>query len=258
MGNLQERRGTYAAVFGGEAPRLRFLATRHSGDLDSQTFRGVREILATSGLRSVVVEGIDTSLGINPNLSRYRSMSATNFRGGEATYATMLAAQSGVDYIGGEIGIVEINRKLAKSFSVEEIRRAYLVREVSSRANVRGFQDEADFRKFVIAMIEHFGSLDESLVWSSETASDWYISTYGLPLSREVSVLQRGSPCGQDKYAPVILEMTNVRNRHLLALIERTASRAPSLAVVYGSGHLRALLAPLEKTFGAARFQFFA
>lgn len=245
-----EGQGAFVATFGDPAPKLWFVATRHSMDLGSQTFQTVAAAIDRAGPSLVIVEGLDTAAGENPGVEVLRDLSEAAFRGGEARYAAMFAAKHGIAYLGGEVSARVVNDVLLRTYSLRDIIQAYLTRDIGGHARMKPFTGEAEFQAFVRQAANRLARTDSRLWDPALAEGTWYLKAH--PLADRLTDPDIGTPCGEDDASRIIAKITEIRNLRLYDLIaSRTRAAAPVL-VVYGSGHLRALRAPLERLLGPA------
>lgn len=211
---------------------LTFLATRHSVDPKSETFRLVEDVIRGGAFDVVLVEASpdeETSSVVN-----------------EAQYASQTAAALGLPVVRADLGQKATRGTLAQwGVSELDIVASLTLRHISAKAQV-GRYDPGKFTAQVAASLAQMQEGRFGRLYVLDDVLGWYRNSYGLAADADSEFTRRGQPCRRGRAGQVLALLTNARNVHLASLIARHMARAQKVLVVYGAGHYF----PIQDAFG--------
>ena len=249
------RAAPFVARFQGASGAVTFIATAHSDEVASPSFRLVAAVLRDSPAGLLIVEGVPTSLGPNPELLTQADTPPARGRyaGGEARYGAALALAAGATVIGGEPDDADIAHALLRQgYGPADVLGAHVVRALGSELRMGGARPGESLRLAAQHVVDHYAGLLGRPVRFD--FSDWYRARFGRPFEDDPALAEHGSPCGGGPIPALVHRMSELRNAHLARLTLDELSRARAVTLIFGAGHFAPLAAVLAPRLGPARY----
>jgi hypothetical protein len=228
--------GPFVARFGTGTKRLHYVAAQHEGGIESPTLQTVRREFDSFHPDVVIVEGAPYTGEISPAwyLDHCRTQAENDFAGGgESAYATVLAAERGIDFVPAEP----------------------LDDAVCTAICRQGYTQEDFFNWRAIVLLTSRLSLSDvgdADVPAAVTA--WYERQMGKPFSLEALAGDDLSPSdgvNASFLQRMAHESDRVREPHIVKIISKQLARHDRVLVVFGSAHLAKQAPVFEKMLGA-------
>jgi len=218
------------------ASAVYFIATYHTRDETSSTYKLIHDVINTHRPDVVLIEGVSFKKGANVPLGGWS---------GESHYASTVASQCRIDYFGGEPNDEEINKKLISQFNKSDIMGMYFMREYKyAYMTVKEPKEKflADFYVNAHRYITCRG-------WNHET---WFARTFNKTF-RWGSFLGYSSP-SLKKDAPITCKIaasvSKLRDIYCAELIKDFIAKNKKVVVVMGMNHAYAQFPALDDALG--------
>lgn len=236
----------FVAKFAANGKQLCFVASRHEGGVESPTLKTVRHAFDTFRPQVVVVEGVPNKGEASPRwyLDICREQAKHDYaEGGEGSYATVLAAERGIDFIPGEPS----NEKMYEAFA----RQGYTMQdllgwETSAFLQSRiqgGIITEDDIAghvdSFAGIMLRETGVTGAAFGYKDYCA--WYRGRMGQEFSIGHLAAADTSPStdpGSNFLQNLMVAGDKVREPHIVKMIAEQLDRHDRVLAVYGCAHL--------------------
>jgi hypothetical protein len=241
--------------------RLAFVAAAHSVERGSATHQDVRRAFDHVKPTAVIIEGIPSSWGQNPEmvveLARMTDDPAAEpYARGEAGYTASLALQAGVPFQGGEPTERERTAALIRQgFDPLDVLHTDLLGALAQAIQGGQLSGPADPR-----FDEVFGLRTVSLSMERadpprityEGFADWYRAQFGTDYRTDPQFTARFDPTTDNLVGRILRAQSQIRDRHLLRVILDAVERHERVLVVYGGTHRTTLARPLARALGPA------
>jgi hypothetical protein len=246
--------------------RLHYIAASHCGDVESPTLRTVKQEFDIFKPDVVIVEGIPNTGEKSPAwyLEHCREQAKGNYSvGGEGAYATVLAAENGIDFIPGEPSAQWLYEGvLAQGYTLQDLLGWQLACTIQYRLSANAV-DESNLptlaERCASSYLNEIGLGEEK--YDLRNFSDWYQDRMGKAFSLKSITADDCSP-STDPNANFLQKMMsaadNVREPHILKIIAEQLNEHNKVLVVYGSAHAAKHEPVLNKMLGQVEhFKFF-
>lgn len=241
--------------------RLIFVAANHETDPASKTFALIDRSFSIWPVKAVIVEGVPTSLGVNPHplqsLADERPRPDGIVEGGETVPAVQGARRVGAAIWGGEADNLMI-KKFASSSGVSDadLLGFYVLRVVPQWSRERAFERLGDerFKALVERQLQRsrqaLGVPGEVLSRNQEW-NDWYRATNNKAVYKSVDVEEVG-PLADGPWPTnrISERVAKARDAHLLRLIARRIEDSRSVMVIFGGSHALIVRSALDSMLG--------
>jgi len=240
-----EPAGPFLERFSARGLELVFLAAQHDNQRDAATFRLVDQALAGHPVGVVVVEGLRTSLGLDPPqvLEAFeRSVQGDFYPMGEPSYAALEARARGIPFVGGEPDEAELrDAARAAGFDDRDLVGFYFVRQVPQYRR-SGELERTSLPVLYAGLTAHYRAplglrlADESY----EAFLAWYREANGRPFDLATFDPEEAAPIegGAFRSQRVSHAVGLARDRHVVALVDELLREHGSVLVVFGKSHL--------------------
>jgi hypothetical protein len=249
----------FTAVYRRDRQTLVFVATRHVLSGANRTIRAVDSGFAELSAAVVIVEGFPTALGENPSfvvdLARNHGVPAGGaYERSEMMHTLVAAISREIPFLGGEptrakeLQVFGHGGYTRKDIAFEELVEGLgqSIRNGDLTAGVGDPRLASTFKHSAEAFILRYAL--EPLSFDEFSAR--YKLVFGVAVAEDEKLAVRWWP-GTDSPVALLSQLDmNVRDRHLLAIIEKEVALKERVLVVYGSAHWITLSQALERTFG--------
>ena len=244
---LEEREtdGPFLERFTARGLELVFLAAHHENRRAAPTFRLVDEALAAQRVGVVVVEGVPTSLGLDPPAlleSFERSVQGDFYPMGEPSYAALGARERGIAFVGGEPDEGELRAAVREAgFDDRDLVGFYFVRQVPQYQR-SGELERSTLPDLYAGLTAHYRSrLGLRLADQSyEAFLAWYHAANGKPFDLATFDPEEAAPVEDGAFRTQRLShvVGVARDRHVVQLVDELLREHGSVLVVFGKSHL--------------------
>jgi hypothetical protein len=251
----------YVAEHSRSGRRLAFVAATHTVDRNSATHRDVRRAFDHVRPAAVIIEGIPSSWGENPEavveLARMTDdPSAQPYARGEAGYAASLALAAGVPFLGGEPTEAERTRDLLlQGFDAVDVFHTDLLGllvQAISTGQITGPADPRFDGVFGLKTVSLAMERENPPRITYEGFADWYLAQFGADYRTDPLFTRRFDPAAETLVGRLLRAQSQIRDRHLLQVIMDTLKRRERVLVVYGGTHRTTLARALTRALGPA------
>jgi hypothetical protein len=252
-----EQNVPFTAAYRHDRHILVFVATRHVLNASNRTIRAVDVGFTELSPAVVIIEGFPAAWGENPPRvvdMAHRLPADGVYARSEMMHTVAAAISREIPFLGGEptrekelqaIGHGGYSRK---DIAFEEL-VAGLGQSVSYGDLTAGARDPrlaTTFKHSAEALVHRYAL--EPLSFDEFSAQ--YKLVFGVAVAEDEKLAVRWWP-GTDSPVALLSQLDmNVRDRHLLAIIEKEVALKDRVLVVYGSAHWITLSQALERTFG--------
>lgn len=249
----------YVAAFGREDAQLRYVAAHHGGDIDSPTFRTVKQLFDEFRPQVVIVEGVPNEGKISPAwyVDFAREKAKTGFRqgGGETAYAAFLAYQSGIDFVPAEPMDSEKAAGLkAKGYSDMDY-IGWSTAQVLTGSSRLTAENVSTLLPRIMEQSAKAAGLDPA-PYTFEAFKNWYAEKTGNAFDFNESRKLNLSP---DKDGTFLQQLTqavdDVREPHIVKTVAAQMEKFDRVLVVYGSSHLAKQEKVYRRMLGKPHYQ---
>lgn len=258
----------YFAEFKKDQKLLLYIASQHISAkeypdlLKHPTWKTIQTLMRDYHPQIAIIEGIDPREELHSKsfLEYADKCEATNYLGGcgESFFVINQARKSGVDYITGEPAEQFIKRQIQKEgFADEDLLGFYLVRQIPQLKRQEKF-DVKEFPKVADQLLMQFKM---KILSDVRFDFDDFKSWYSAHMSRPKSFLdiENDDPApngGAD--STYIQRISNkvglIRDRHIVATIEKMLSKFDRVMIVYGGSHLLTQEKALIEAMGIPKY----
>lgn len=243
----------FLATFAGS--RLGVVAANHSIDRDDPLFGIIRDAFDVIRPDVVIIEGVETRRGENPQSIAERATSGrVPEAAGEALFTAGLALTSGSRFIGGEPSDAEVfDDLLASGFPATDAFYAFLFGPLDQEVREDRLTGPADprfdpvFERWT-AMIAR--RIPNAPTTSADAFRRWYRERFGKGLNDDPDWLRSNDPARPGPMQAVVIAHTLARDRHLFRLIADRMGSGDRTLVVFGASHVANIWPALAATFG--------
>lgn len=251
----------FAAHFRRGAFALTFVATEHTTDPDSPTFRKIAQSFTRARPLKLIIEGVDTAWGDNPEA--ITSMipgrllpDASSFARAEGVYSASLAVEASIAFVGGEPTAAELNKALLKEgFQRRDIFFTNMLKYLNQNRIAGEFTTPLD------------PAFDRAYsYWSQQEARDiasnaytlnefkaWYTQSFGKLLTEDPDWIVRFYPSADTLSGRITSAQMLLRDRHLHDVAIASVQTAQRVMMVYGASHLATLWTAFSTALGPPR-----
>lgn len=219
---------------------LVFLGTRHGIQLDSPSHRLIKDAITKFHPNCVVIEGSESRRGPNdPGLLRDARRMVSEGACPEPLYAAFLAAEHGIEFMGGEPPPSATTAALRTLGSDHDALGFLLVRELGQVLREEG-SGELDSRVVrLLTRLRRRFQLNTDM--DLDDFKNWFFEKTRHPFDAENLKFARTAPL--DLPDPTFFERAAVqvmlaREKHLIEVEADLLARYRRILVVYGNGHL--------------------
>lgn len=245
-------REPFAAHFKFRGSALAVLATYHTIDPQSPTIKLLKQTFASLEPAVVLVEGLATDQGTTPRGFAYSD--GDPFRGGESRYAAKLALEARRLFLGIEPRDQDLNTEALKRFRPADIVGALVLRAIRAHNMTQGRPPDA-VERYAERAASHYLRADPRLSNGYEDFPGWYLAAFGSQPWTDPKLIHRGSPCSKGLAGLVLKAISGLRNEHMAHVTSSVFPVTPSVLLVFGAGHYRALAPLLAARYGAPRYE---
>jgi hypothetical protein len=254
----------FTAIYQQGRQTLVFVAVRHVFSATNRTVRAVDSGFTALSPAIVIVEGFPTRWGENPYrvVNVARNPGANEYARSELMYTVSVAINRGITFLGGEPAPVEELQALQRGgYTAKDVAFAELVENLGQTARSGDVTAGARDPRLALAFTRSakvFISQFALAPLSFEEFSSRYKLMFGVEVAEDEKLAQRAWPGTDSQLALLSQAEMNVRDRHLLATIEKELALKKSVLVVYGGGHWITLSQALERRLGKPTITGFA
>lgn len=245
---------------------LVYVAARHSNDPASATYAQVRAAFGKWPPGFVVVEGIPESMGMSlPGLIGYARTIAGKPTDGEANEAIRLAADAGIDFVGGEPDERDIVAGIkGDGFTATDLVAFYVVRQIEQWKREQQISSHDDPRlDTLIPLITQVMARDTGIpvadfapVSTAAGVATWYEQFNGLRFKTGYRA-EDAYPSGPDRKRRTNAlsdAVSDMRDQHIVSVLNSALAQHGTVLIVYGNSHHTIAAPALVDAFGLPRF----
>jgi hypothetical protein len=257
LGRREPFRAPYYVHFQRGGKDLYFVAAVHSNAAYSPTFLLIRSLFVDHAFDAAVIEGLRADLGPSPAdvLATYRRTSdAREYQMGEDALTAMLAADSGVPFIGGEPADEDVLRLLRPAgYGSADLLGFYFLRQIPQLRRDGSLKTRKieDLYAGVMRTYDDLLASRQELPRTYAQFLEWYRRTAGADFDagtidyEALAPLVDGTPI--QRIASVV---DRARNAFTVEEIARVLRKRDCVIVVYGSSHIASQRPALEAMMG--------
>jgi len=236
---------------------LWYLASNHSTDASSDTFRFIRHIFDTHKVDIAIVEGFESDLGLNPKGLKEQVLKGktnTFYPNGEPSFIIELASANDIPFIGGEPSDKDIYSALIKKgYSAQDFIGFYFVRRIPQEKRSKEVTNllslEKSFTSYSKDKAKALGI--ENFTYSFSEFKTWYKNNQGQELSLTSGEKGEAAPIDGPYFTQKLSKIiTTIRDEHILTTIGEMLNKYQNVFIVYGSSHYRVEHRALKKALG--------
>lgn len=245
---------SFLALYRRGGATLGWVAARHSADPNGPTARVVRDAFMRVRPRAVVLEGVASVRGKNPQRLKERLANLGPNEGNEGDLAARLAFAMGVDVWGGEPTEEELGARLvAKGFAAQDVLMSALFGPLEQMQREGAFAGPGDPR-FALAFAELAADTARGYALGPAPTlrefQAWHQKAFAAPLVDAADWFQRGWP-GEVGVAAQIARASNLeRDLQAYAMTMERLESDRVVLVVYGASHLANVWDALSAAMG--------
>lgn len=222
--------------------KLYYVASKHTTNIDSDTYTYIRKCILSDCLKIVVLEGVPFSKGLNPVL--------TNLVG-EIGYAIKLidSKKNNIDYIGVEANEGNILLKLTETFSVDDVYGFYFLRDRKFSYMTLKI-NEKEFRNNFIIQGKKY--LDNIFIDKSWDADIWFEKIFNKPFKyNDLETMEYANPINNPNIITqkINFEYNQIRDKLNIKNLYQIMNDYDSVLYIMGQNHLYADFNILIDTF---------
>ena len=246
----QQPEDAFAAVYRSGTHHLIFVGAVHANQVESLTFRIIREAFSSFRLDAVIAEGFPTARGPNPqSIFNYVSQNGPDKDGfveaGELAPTALGAKAKSATLWGGEAQDTHVKaRLLAEGFSAADILGFYVLRNIPQWIRERQVQSAGDaglkpLVEQALAQSREKLQLPPDVLPSFERWATWYKAINGKPIDATFATEEVG-PLADGKFGTnrIAYAVSRVRDAYLHELVVDHINKGESVLVVFGGSHL--------------------
>lgn len=239
---------------------LHYIATLHSTEEGSETFKLIEETIKKNSIDMVIVEGIPNSRGISPDLFKNWANNQGKegrYDGFETAFTIKTSAALNIPFIGGEPEETFIyDELLRRNFKTEDFlfytftQQLFQAKEAKT-LDVLSLEDK--FNDFIEQKTSQL-NLDENYIL--DDYYDWYLSNNLTPFSVDDIIPETCAPYISGKLLTQKVSSTIciLRDQFTISVIENALNSNDNVLIVYGGSHWSTQSESLENTLGAPKF----
>lgn len=244
---------------------LYYVAANHDYGLENPTCKLIKNTIHTTSPQLIIVEGLETDKGISPEgwSERAREAEQNGFvNSREPVYATALAIQNKIPFIGGEAAHKDIFEALnTKGYSDQDILAFYVLRAYVSTWKDRCLPENEleNVANNYLETNSRFQHLPSERRINFQQFKQWFDrNNIGKKSYKEfddydIAPLAWASATPFQEISHAIGE---VREQHLDALIATKLAEHDRVMVVYGNGHFSKSRKVFEHALGKPEYQY--
>lgn len=254
------------ATYKGCGRTLTYVAAEHSNDLKSPTFTLVKRAFDRAKPKALVLEGFPSQWGENPKPLVEHSKSVANTPGdAEPYFSIRLALNANVKFIGGEPNDSDILAAVkSQGWSADDLFALYVLRQIEQwkRSQEIGAHTDPKLRDSIAQYAVIFAR--DAVVPPSEFAAvstlegfkSWYKRVNGVDFETGYRPEDAWPPSDSSnrKSNAMTAAISDVRDRHILSVIDASLKANGEVMVVYGASHHDIQAPALEASYGAAKY----
>jgi len=240
----------FAAVYRSSTHHLIFVGAVHANQVESLTFRIIRDAFSSFRLDAVIAEGFPTARGPDPeSIFKYVSQNGPDKDGfveaGELVPTALGAKAKSATLWGGEAQDTDVKaRVLAQGLSSADILGFYVLRNIPQWMRERQLQSAGDPRLKPLveqALVQSREKLQlaPDVLPSFERWAEWYKALNGKPIDATFATEEVG-PLADGKFGTnkIAYAVSRVRDAYLHELVVDHLDKGESVLVVFGGSHL--------------------
>ena len=246
-----------------EDKRLTYIASLHSCQTESNTFKMIRNVLETLSIEFIIVEGLSYSDGVSPaaNIEWANKHGKNGFYAGfETAYAVSLASQKNIPFIGGEPNDQFIlSQIISQGYCLEDLLYYYFVQQVfQSQESQAPLVDASNaiFNNFIQIKNKTFKC--KTLPTFSDFQS-WYLNKNGKKFAASEITAKVPAPYenGELFTQRISSSICKIRDQFIVKTIEEAINKYNSILIIYGGSHWSTQKKSLEDALGSPAFTAF-
>jgi len=236
---------------------LWYLASNHSTDASSDTFRFISYVFDTHKVDIAIVEGVESDLGLNPKGLKEQLLAdktSTFYPNGETSFIIELASVKDIPFIGGEPSDKDIYKALIKKgYSAQDFIGFYFVRRIPQEKRSKEVTSLLSLEKSFTAYSRNKAKAlgIENFIFSFTEFRTWYKNNQGKDLSLASGDQGEAAPIDGPYFTQKLSKIiTTIRDEHILTTIGEMLNTYQNVFIVYGSSHYRVEHRALKKALG--------
>ena len=251
----------YLALFKNKGKRLYYLAAHHDNQVQSPTFKLVRQAFEDYNVKAVMIEGVFASMGESP-FAVLKTASVTwedDFVGdGESGYAAVLATTREIPFFGGEPDDLDVYQAmLAEKYSPEDMVGYYLVRQYPQWVRQKRLEKkslEKTASEFIAYTCQQF-SIPSVNCTTYEKFKLWYKEKNKKDFPKNFDK-EEAAPYSHGRYFTqrISHRVGRFRDAFIVKQIATHLNTHKNVLIVYGASHLLTQLPALQKGLGQPEY----
>lgn len=249
----------FVARYQRDQKSLFYLASLHSTDAHSKTFKMIDNLLAKENFDLVIVEGIAHEEGISPeSVIKWASLQQASgrYEGFETAYAIANVHKIGIPFIGGEPEDQLVFNGLKKSgYQAEDVLFYFFVQQIfqySQSASLPA-DTEAFFNEFIQRKRE-IVKLNSKLTFLD--FQNWYLKKNGRVFVAAEIDFNIPAPVEKGKFFTqrISSALCECRDQFVVGVVDRLLQKHDRILVIFGGSHWSTQKVVYEKYFGPPKF----
>lgn len=223
---------------------LWYLASRHSNKNDQPVFKYINKVVDKKPA-VIIVEGFQSDLGFSPkeiSESVLQGIKDDFYPAGEPSYAIELAVKNNIPYIGGEPNDKLILQEVIKSgYTANDLLSFNFVRrmpQINRSGELEKNKIESIYSQYIKRKAQDFDYKGKTL--NFKKFKEWYLKNQGKKFSLTAGERGEAAPIEGPYFTQKIsLEVTKIRDTHILQVISDMMNKYDKVLIIYGSSHYR-------------------
>lgn len=239
---------------------LHYIATLHSTEEDSETFKLIEEVIKKNSIDMVIVEGIPNSRGISPVVFKNWANGQGKegkYDGFETAFTIKISSVFNIPFIGGEPEETFIYEELlSKEFKTDDFLFYTFTQQVFQAKEAKTLDMASLGNMFNDFIKRKTSQLNLNESYTLDDFYNWHLSNNLAPFNIDEIIPETCAPyaSGELLTQRVSSAICILRDQFTISVIEKALNSNDNIMIVYGGSHWSTQRESLEKTLGIPRF----
>ncbi|MDD0854319.1 hypothetical protein HBN50_14500 [Halobacteriovorax sp. GB3] len=239
---------------------LHYIATLHSTEEGSETFKLIEETIKKNSINIVIVEGIPNSRGISPDSFKNWANNQGKegrYDGFETAFTIKTSVALNISFIGGEPEEIFIYDKLvSQNFKIEDYLFYTFIQQLFQAKEAKTLDTLSLESKFNNFIKQKISQLNINKNFTLNDFYDWYLSNNLASFNIDDIIPETCAPYSSGRLLTqkVSSAICILRDQFIVSVIEKSLNSYNNVLVVYGGSHWSTQRESLENTLGVPKF----